>query len=414
MSSNFHADIAEDYKQLYETREDYDVIIYAGEEPNAEEIHAHSLVLRTRSTYFRGALSSGWTAKDKDSGCFIFNKPNISPLIFEFILKYLYCGEINIQNQDRETILELLVASDEFGLTKLIDHVQQLFGENLEIHLSQNPVDILYIVAQHETFNKIRKLSLEAIRLKDDVTEFNKDDFELLAKTLQKCIQYIRFHEISMQDFYRKVLPYMPILPSNLFNDILRCYMFPNSVPLYNAFPHRKIFDSILIKIPHVLLFASWIDKKNNDHYKDMSPYKFILLFRGSIDGFKNSIFHQRCDEKGATLVVAKIQNSNQLIGGYSPIDWDTSNQNKSSTDSFVFSLSDSTNFSNVKLGRISSSHYSHAIYCYSSHGPNFGNGDLHLNGSCVSTSGNGYHPSIGISNGSQIEDYEVFQVIKK
>ncbi|CAG8836327.1 33658_t:CDS:2, partial [Gigaspora margarita] len=223
MSSNFLTDIAEDYRQLYETREDYDVIIYVGEESNAEEIHAHSLVLRTRSTYFRGALSSGWATKDKDSGCFIFNKPNISPLIFEFILKYLYCGEINIQNQDRDTILELLVASDEFGLTKLIDHLQQNFGGNLEIHLSQNPVDIFYIIAQHEALNEIRNLSLETIR-------------------------------------------------------------------------------------------------------------------------------------------------------------------------------------------RISSSHYSYAIHCHSSYGPNFGSGDLHLNGNCVNASGNGYHPSVGITNGSQIEDYEVFQ----
>ncbi|RIB19329.1 BTB/POZ protein [Gigaspora rosea] len=370
MTSNFLADIAEDYKQLYETRENYDVIIYAGEKPNAEEIHAHSLVLRTRSAYFRGALASSWAAKDKDSGCFIFNKPNISSTVFEFILKYLYCGEIILRNQDRETILELLVASDEFGLTKLIDYVQQYFGENIKTHLSQNPIDILHLVAQHDAFNEIRKLSLETIgtnpdilfnsnkylslnedvlililkhdelemeeseiwerlikwgiaqntELKDDVTEFDQDDFELLEKTLQKCIQYIRFHEIRMPDFYHKVLPYMPILPNNLFNDILRCYMVPNSVPLYNVFPSRNV-NSILINKSHTLLFASWIDKKNNGHYKKKLPY--------------------------------------------------------------------------------------------SSYGPYFGNGNLHFNGNFVNFNGNGYHPNVSISNNSQIEDYEVFQVIK-
>ncbi|RIB19330.1 hypothetical protein C2G38_1273489 [Gigaspora rosea] len=463
MTSNFLADIAEDYKQLYETRENYDVIIYAGEKPNAEEIHAHSLVLRTRSAYFRGALASSWAAKDKDSGCFIFNKPNISSTVFEFILKYLYCGEIILRNQDRETILELLVASDEFGLTKLIDYVQQYFGENIKTHLSQNPIDILHLVAQHDAFNEIRKLSLETIgtnpdilfnsnkylslnedvlililkhdelemeeseiwerlikwgiaqntSLKDDVTEFDQDDFELLEKTLQKCIQYIRFHEIRMPDFYHKVLPYMPILPNNLFNDILRCYMVPNSVPLYNVFPSRNV-NSILINKSHTLLFASWIDKKNNDHYKDKPPYKFVLLFRGSRDGFQNNLFHEKCDQKGATIVVAKIQNSNQLVGGYTPVDWDTSGQNKSSTDSFIFSLSDLTNLSNANLGRISSSYYSYAIYCDKSCGPYFGNGNLHFNRNCINVSDNGYYSNVGIPNGSQIEDYEVFQVIKK
>ncbi|CAG8562305.1 155_t:CDS:2, partial [Gigaspora rosea] len=142
-------------------------------------------------------------------------------------------------------------------------------------------------------------------------------------------------------------------------------------------------------------------------------PYKFVLLFRGSRDGFQNNLFHEKCDQKGATIVVAKIQNSNQLVGGYTPVDWDTSGQNKSSTDSFIFSLSDLTNLSNANLGRISSSYYSYAIYCDKSCGPYFGNGNLHFNRNCINVSDNGYYSNVGIPNGSQIEDYEVFQVIK-
>ncbi|CAG8498398.1 35508_t:CDS:2 [Racocetra persica] len=407
MSTKFLIDIAEDYKLLYETRENYDVIIHAGEEPNAEEIHAHSLVLRTRSAYFRGALASGWETKDKDSGSFIFKKPNISSSIFELILKFLYCGEVNISDQEGETILDLLVASDEFGLTKLIDHIQQYFVENQKNFLQQNPVGTLHIAARHETFNEILKFSLKIICANPDILF---DDFNLLEKTLQGCIQYIRFHEISMPDFYHKVLPYMSILPNNLFDDILRCYMIPKAVPLYNAFPSRYKFDSVLIDITHARLFASWID--DND-YKRTLPYKFILLFRGSRDGFQNNIFHQRCDQKGATIVVAKIQNSNQLVGGYNPVDWDTSGQNKYSNCSFIFSLNDSTNLTNVKLGRILSSYYSYAICCNSSNGPNFG-GELHINEKCVNTNSIGYYPNLSIPNGKQIEDYEVFQVISR
>ncbi|CAG8832083.1 18294_t:CDS:1, partial [Gigaspora rosea] len=102
--------------------------------------------------------------------------------------------------------------------------------------------------------------------------------------------------------------------------------------------------------------------------------------------------------------------NSNQLVGGYTPVDWDTSGQNKSSYDSFIFSLSDLTNLLNANLGRISSSYYSYAICCNSSYGPYFGNGNLHFNGNFVNFNGNGYHPNVSISNNSQIEDYEVFQ----
>ncbi|CAG8783949.1 6764_t:CDS:2, partial [Gigaspora rosea] len=49
--------LVEDFKNLYETKERYDTIITVGKEPNIEQIHAHSVILCTRSSYFRRALS---------------------------------------------------------------------------------------------------------------------------------------------------------------------------------------------------------------------------------------------------------------------------------------------------------------------------------------------------------------------
>ncbi len=42
MSSRFLAELSNDYEKLFETETGYDVVIYAGEEPNVKEIHAHS------------------------------------------------------------------------------------------------------------------------------------------------------------------------------------------------------------------------------------------------------------------------------------------------------------------------------------------------------------------------------------
>ncbi|CAG8750550.1 2434_t:CDS:1, partial [Dentiscutata heterogama] len=94
------------------------------------------------------------------------------------------------------------------------------------------------------------------------------------------------------------------------------------------------------------------------------------------------------------------------LVGGYTPVDWDTSGQYKYSTDSFVFSLNDPTNISNANLGRISS--YANAIFCVDGYGPYFG--DLYINEGYVYTDGNRYYNYVSFPN-SQIEDYEVFQV---
>ena len=68
------------------TDEEYDVIIYAGENENVKEIHAHSNILRTRSQYFRTAFSDELLSKKKD-GKFIIKKNNIPSRLFEMILR---------------------------------------------------------------------------------------------------------------------------------------------------------------------------------------------------------------------------------------------------------------------------------------------------------------------------------------
>src|SRR5438046_8433707 len=81
----------------------------------------------------------------------------------------------------------------------------------------------------------------------------------------------------------------------------------------------RFKLDSTLIQSDHVPLFASWIDRKNSSHYNNKNiPYDFKLLYHSSRDGFDSASFHRNCDNKGATIWVAKIQGSTQLIGGRS------------------------------------------------------------------------------------------------
>lgn len=80
----YKENITSDFQQFFE--EDYNVIIYAGEEPNVEEFHAHSIILRCRSQYFRTAFSSNWA--EKKDGMYILKKPNITGNIFQIILRY--------------------------------------------------------------------------------------------------------------------------------------------------------------------------------------------------------------------------------------------------------------------------------------------------------------------------------------
>jgi len=85
MTSKFWSELSSDYEKLFEKEIGYDVIIYAGEEPNVKEIHAHSNILCIRSQYFNTAFSNEWA--EKKDGKFTLKKPNIAPQLFNIILR---------------------------------------------------------------------------------------------------------------------------------------------------------------------------------------------------------------------------------------------------------------------------------------------------------------------------------------
>jgi hypothetical protein len=86
MTFDYSQGLIDDYEKLLEVDKGHDVIIYAGESESAKEIRAHSLILCVRSQYFRAAFSNEWA--NKKDGKYILKKSNISPQIFEIILRY--------------------------------------------------------------------------------------------------------------------------------------------------------------------------------------------------------------------------------------------------------------------------------------------------------------------------------------
>jgi hypothetical protein len=78
-------ELSKDFASLINDKDESNVIIQVGEESNMKEFKAHSLILKSRSSYFRTALSENWAKKENDM--YIFKKPNISPDVFEIILR---------------------------------------------------------------------------------------------------------------------------------------------------------------------------------------------------------------------------------------------------------------------------------------------------------------------------------------
>ncbi|RIA84306.1 hypothetical protein C1645_879997 [Glomus cerebriforme] len=463
MSSKFLTDLSSDYEKLFEIELGYDVIIYAGEQQNVKEIHAHSNILCIRSKYFHTAFSNEWA--EKRDGKFILRKPNITPKLFNIILRFIYCGDIELKNLQGSEVLKLLIAVDELNIQSLISHIQEFLIKHKTEFLHQNPTDILEIIYQHETFTDLWEFCLENIckepkilfhsdkfinlkapllelllkrddlnmneieiwesllkwcfaqqNINNDPTKWSGEDITKIERSLYRFIPLIRFYDIKPTDFFYKVYHYKNILPQDLIHDLLEFHIVPNMKPKAKLLPSRKPnlnfqLDSILIESSHIPLFASWIDKKDSSYYsrKDI-PYDFKLIYRSGRDEFNATSFHEKCDNKGATIWVAKIRGTNQVIGGYNPLDWN-GNGSKITADSFLFNFTDGKIISTAKLGYVNDRN--NALFCLNNQGPSMG--DLYCPNKTdwVYDQGNIY-PSIGIPSKFTIETCEVFQVVKK
>ncbi|RGB34133.1 BTB/POZ domain-containing protein [Rhizophagus diaphanus] len=456
-------EIINDYEKLLESGEEHNVVIYVGENEDVEEVHAHSNILRIRSQYFRTALSNE-SAKKKD-GKFTFKKPNISPQFFKIILRFIYCGKIDFKGLEGPDILKLLMAADVFKIQSLNNRIQEYLIKHQFEFLQKNPSEILEIVYQHETltdlwdfyleniclepeilfesdkFLNLNVTLLELILKRDDLSldesviwdylikwcfsqnpsiqenikKWNKDEITSMENTLNGFIPLIRFYHMSSEDFLDKVYPFKALLPEDLINSILAFHMKKQTI---DTQPPRKLkssYDSIIIEPQHFAIFSNWIgkiDKRDNSYYNIRNiPYDFKLIYRASEDGNTTEAFHSKCDNKGATLIVAKIKNSEQIIGGYNPFSWNSENKYKSTCDSFIFSFINKDYLQSGKVGY--SNGNSRSIGNYLSYGPIFGSGnDLRFyNGIWYSDIGS--YPKLDIPRKFKTDDYEVFHVIK-
>ncbi|GBB87678.1 hypothetical protein RclHR1_14160004 [Rhizophagus clarus] len=477
MSFEYSQEVANDFEKLLEADEEYNVIIYVGD--NSKEFYAHSIILRIRSQYFCTVFSKEWSVK-KDRE-YIFKFPNISPQLFKIILRFLYCGKVNLENLQGPDIIKLLIVADELKIQTLILCIQEYLIKYQYEFLQQNLLEILETVYQRESFTNLWNYYLENIcakpvillesdkfinlkapllesllkrddlsldeidiwnslikwgffqhpSIQQDVKKWNKEEITIMERTLHKFIPLIRFYHMDSENFFLKVYPFKILIPDDILDNVLAFHMAPSVKSKLNIQPPRKpihVYDSVIIGPQHFAIFSSWIENKNNTYYNERYiPYNFNLIFRSNRDGNTPAAFHARCDDKGATIVIAKIQNSEQILGGYNPFKWDTTNLYKFTNNSFLFSFTNRNNLSSAKVCHVKEG--DSAIYCCEDYGPAFGSGyDLFQDVDGTWKNYSSSYPKIDFPqdyydemddemedyNEFDVENYEVFQVIKK
>ncbi|RHZ84576.1 hypothetical protein Glove_79g57 [Diversispora epigaea] len=172
-----------------------------------------------------------------------------------------------------------------------------------------------------------------------------------------------------------------------------------------NAF---QITSSIITN-EHTAEIASWIDKKEVTYDVNNNPYEFNLILRGSRDGFGTDVFWNLCNQKTNLVVVVKVKDTDEILGGYNPIGWNSNLNNYFKTkDSFIFSLKNGS-IKNHILSRVKNASF--AIYSYLRHnGPNFGGTDFYMyrTNNFYTNKINGYEKLIRTTTGEFLaDDYE-------
>ncbi|RIA96143.1 hypothetical protein C1645_421358 [Glomus cerebriforme] len=182
-----------------------------------------------------------------------------------------------------------------------------------------------------------------------DLSNMTKENFIELGEILHDFIPLIRWNQISPKVFQQNIVPFKKIFPEHIFDDIIGYYMDPDSSPksMILLQQRKPSFNSLIINKKNFALISSYIDNKEKERYNiKNSPYSFELLYSTRRDGFDSTKFHELCDDKGPTLLIAKINGTEKLIGACNPESW---RLNTKSDKCFLFTFTNkNANFATI------------------------------------------------------------------
>ncbi|GET03207.1 carbohydrate-binding module family 13 protein [Rhizophagus clarus] len=385
------------------------------------------------------------------------------------ILRYIYGGRLSLEKYDTSDIIKILIASNELCLQELIIQLQLFLIENKKDWIEQNFSLVYKTSFENDSFLELQNFCIELMSkeqekifnsidftslsekclisliqhddfqmdviqvwehvlkwgiaqnsgLPSDPSSYSKDDFNSLKNILQHLIPFIKFDNLTSKEYMDEVYPYKKILPKDLRENLLKYFMYQQNSEQMTIIEETKTksIDSKIITIKHAELISKWVDRLEiSDKMKN--SYEFKLILRGSRDGFSPNKFHEICDNKTHTITITKVKDSDEILGGYNPIVWNSNYGYNITNDSFIFSFKNKHSIKGYILSRVKNEENAIFNNGASYYGPTFGFGDFFLCGNdCydVSYCSNIYYKKSirESSNDFSVDEYEIFQIMK-
>ena len=211
------------------------------------------------------------------------------------------------------------------------------------------PVESVKIKEIVFTLNELEKNETEQIsELYSIISELKKEIKELKLNNNNKYEEEIQNLKEENKKLKEKINEFEIYLP------YLKEYKIKRDEKKNNKIIRN--LDSLIINNneKYNVCLKNWINPKLS--------IKADLLYRASRDGEEYQTFHKLCDNKGPTVVLAKLTDGN-ILGTYTPLDWETKSNWKKNPDMFVFSLTDN-------LKSIFKNSNEMGIYCNPDYGP--------------------------------------------
>ncbi|KAF0550179.1 BTB-domain-containing protein [Gigaspora margarita] len=218
-----HDDLVNNYKRLFQINDQYDVIIRVNESIGFKDFYAHSLILRTRSSYFETICSN-----NEDKNPFIFTIENISTTVVEVILRYLYTTEFDFEKLDGANILMLIIEANKMDVGGIINNLLPTnFTEaNLtaidDISISDDFIQSILDKLNFEQFLQFMKTVTE---LQDKIIVkklFSNANFNFIVNKFHgsEILRImIEAHELKLQNLFSDISTFIEQNLENLLRD---------------------------------------------------------------------------------------------------------------------------------------------------------------------------------------------------
>ncbi|UZO05042.1 uncharacterized protein OCT59_025403 [Rhizophagus irregularis] len=316
MSTKFLSKLSQNFIELLADDEYYDVTIEVGEDPNVKIFRAHMNILCYRSPYLRRTLASN--KKNKDNALAHIKLSNIMSEVFQIILKYIYCGILSLNEQDNSEIFKVLLAADELLIQELVDYLQKYLIENKTEWMEQHFELIHRTSFQSNSLLELQQYCTDFM-VKSPEKIFKSLDFTSLSE--KSLIQLIKRDDLQMKEIevWEHVLKWGLAQNPTLNPDPTTCKP-TDDILLPRDLKIDGIIDSSIINnLSIISTFSRRIDKidvsNNFAHLRELYlPYRFQLLLRGSRDGFTPKKFHELCDNKYNTITFIKVKGTEEIL----------------------------------------------------------------------------------------------------